>query len=107
MRNEGTVYYRDIPAGTLRRDADGYEFVYNAAYLAAADLPAVSLTLPKTDRPYRSPHLFSFFAGLLAEGFQKERQCRELRIDERDDFTRLLETSAYGAIGAVCVKETT
>ena len=42
-------------------------------------------------------------AGLLAEGAQKERQCRELRIDERDLFTRLLETSAYGAIGAVYV----
>ena len=44
------------------------------------------------------------YPRLLAEGAQKERQCRELHIDENDHFTRLLETSAYGAIGAVYVK---
>lgn len=102
--DQGVVYCHDIRAGILRRDAQGYTFAYDPAYLAASELPAVSLTLPKTDIPYRSRHLFAFFAGLLAEGVQKERQCRELRIDEADDFTRLVETSAYGAIGAVYVK---
>jgi len=99
----GIVYYRDLPAGELVRDDDGYVFRYDAAYLADSSLPAISATLPKTKAEYRSPVLFPFFAGLLAEGAQKERQCRELRIDERDLFTRLLETSAYGAIGAVYV----
>lgn len=99
----GTVYYRDIPAGTLEKDASGYVFRYDAAYLRNATLPDISATLPKSSAEYRSPHLFPFFAGLLAEGAQKERQCRELRIDARDLFTRLLETSAYGAIGAVYV----
>lgn len=99
----GIVYYRDIPAGTLERDADGFVFRYNDAYLANSSLPDISATLPKTQTEYRSNVLFPFFAGLLAEGAQKERQCRELRIDERDLFTRLLETSAYGATGAVHV----
>ena len=66
----------------------------------AADIPAnESLTMD-----IASKVLFPFFFGLLAEGAQKDRQCRELRIDENDHFTRLLETSAYGAIGAVYVK---
>jgi serine/threonine-protein kinase HipA len=102
--NKGTVYYRDVPAGTLVRDAEGFSFRYDASYLDNSSLPDISATLPKQKEEYRSKVLFPFFYGLLAEGKQKERQCRELRIDENDHFTRLLETSAYGAVGAVYVK---
>ena len=102
--NQGTVYYRDIPAGVLTRDASGFTFRYDAAYLADSRLPDISATLPKRSEEYHSSFLFPFFYGLLAEGRQKDRQCRELHIDERDHFTRLIETSAYGAIGAVYVK---
>ena len=42
----GTVYYRDIPAGTLEKDASGYVFHYDAAYLRDATLPDISATLP-------------------------------------------------------------
>ena len=100
----GTVYCRDIPAGELVQDGDGYIFSYDPLYVADSSKPAVSATLPKTQREFRSKVMFPFFFGLLAEGAQKERQCRELHIDENDHFTRLLETSAYGAIGAVYVK---
>ena len=99
----GTVFYRNIPAGSLTKDADGYTFRYNMDYLADLRLPDISATLPKSKQEYRSAVLFPFFYGLLAEGRQKDRQCRELHIDEHDHFTRLLETSAYGAIGAVHV----
>ncbi len=99
----GTVYYRDIKAGTIVKDGDGYVFRYDPLYLADSSMPDISATLPKTQGEYKSSVLFPFFFGLLAEGAQKERQCRELRIDENDHFTRLLETSAYGAIGAVYV----
>ena len=101
---KGTVYFRDIKAGELAREDGGYVFRYDPMYFADSSMPDVSATLPKTRREYRSKTLFPFFFGLLAEGVQKERQCRELHIDENDHFTRLLETSAYGAIGAVYVK---
>ena len=100
----GTVYYRDIPAGELVKDDEGYLFRYDPTYYVDASMPDISATLPKTQREYRSKVLFPFFFGLLAEGAQKDRQCRELHIDENDHFTRLVETSAYGAIGAVYVK---
>ena len=100
----GTVYYRDTPAGVLVKDGDGYLFRYDPIYFVDPSMSDVSATLPKTQREYRSRTLFPFFFGLLAEGAQKDRQCRELHIDENDHFTRLLETSAYGAIGAVYVK---
>ena len=99
----GKVYCCDTFAGTLTQDSEGFVFRYDDAYFANPSLPDVSATLPKTQVEYRSKVLFPFFFGLLAEGVQKERQCRELKIDERDHFTRLMETSAYGAIGAVRV----
>ena len=99
----GTVYYWDRVAGHLVEDASGYVFSYEPAYLADAELPSVSLTLPKRLEPYRSPHLFAFFYGLLAEGVQKDLQCRYLHLDEADDFGRLLATSRNDCIGAVYV----
>ena len=99
----GKVYCDDTFAGTLTQDVEGFVFRYDDAYFANPSLPDISATLPKTQVEYRSKVLFPFFFGLLAEGVQKERQCRELKIDERDHFTRLIETSAYGAIGAVYV----
>ena len=99
----GKVYCCDAFAGTLTQDSEGFTFRYDDAYFSNSSLPDISATLPKTQVEYRSKVLFPFFFGLLAEGVQKERQCRELKIDERDHFARLLETSAYGAIGAVYV----
>jgi len=51
--------------------------------------------------------LFSFFSGLLSEGINKDIQCRLLKIDENDDFTRLLKTAGEDTIGAITVKAIT
>ena len=75
-------------AGVLRREGQQYSFRYEAAYLQGAQ-PAISLTLPKQQEAFVSPVLFSFFYGLLAEGVAKQIQCRELKIDENDHFTRV------------------
>lgn len=100
---KGVVYYRDRIAGSLVEDENGYTFAYAPDYLADSSMPSVSLTLPKRPKPYHSQHLFAFFYGLLAEGVQKALQCRYLRIDEEDDFGRLLATSQNDCIGAVYV----
>ena len=99
----GIVYCCDRRAGELVEDGEAFVFRYAPEYLAQPSFPAVSATLPKRAEEYRAEHLFPFFHGLLAEGAQKERQCRELRIDENDTFSRLLATSAYGAVGGVHV----
>ena len=44
--NQGTVYYRDIKAGTLTCDVDGYTFRYDPICLADfrfPDIKAISL----------------------------------------------------------------
>ena len=102
---KGIVYNNGIKAGIIEKDVNGYYiFRYDDAYLNNNDTPPVSLTLPKTQQEYRSTLLFPFFYGLLSEGINKDIQCRLYKIDENDDFTRLLLTARYDTIGAITVK---
>lgn len=103
---KAAVFYNKILAGYLEKKApDDYHFIYTDNYLINPSFPSISLTLPKSGKEHQSPFLFSFFAGLLAEGINKDIQCRLLKIDEEDDFTRLLETANDDTIGAITVKE--
>ena len=99
----GLVYCCDRLAGELVEDGGKFVFRYAPEYLAQPSWSAVSAPFPQRAEEYRAAHLFPIFIGLLADGAQKERQCRELRIDEDDAFSRLLATSAYGAVGGVHV----
>jgi HipA-like protein len=103
---KGGVYINGLLAGTLEKGADGiYRFRYEDDYFYDNSRPAISLTLPKTNMLYESAGLFPFFYGLLAEGVNKDIQCRLLKIDEEDDFTRLLKTAGEDTIGAITIKE--
>lgn len=100
------VYNNGQLAGYLeKRGPAEYRFEYEPGYWDNPLRPSISLTLPKTQRIYYSPILFPFFSGLLAEGVNKEIQCRLLKVDENDDFTRLLKTAGADTIGAITVKE--
>ena len=101
------VYYNGILAGILEREKRPlrFKFYYTDNYFINKDLPQISLSFPKNKKEYESEELFPFFFGLLAEGINKEIQCRLLRIDENDDFTRLIQTAGEETIGAITVKE--
>ena len=101
------VHCRGVLAGVLSKDKAGYRFQYLPAYLEKdnAEHPAISLSFPRQEAAFVSPVLFPFFFGLLAEGDDKVLQCRMLRIDEEDHFTRLLKTCEAETIGGVTVKE--
>jgi len=100
------VYIRGRETGELGRLDDGtYRFAYASAYLASADACPISLTLPLRPEPYLATELFPFFHGLLSEGSAKDLQCRALKIDPDDAFTRLIKTSHSDTIGAVTVRE--
>jgi HipA-like protein len=102
------VYCRGVLAGVLSQEPADYVFQYVSEYLAksSGEHPAISLSLPRQEAAFRSPVLFPFFFGLLAEGEDKALQCRALRMDEEDHFTRLLRTCEAETIGGVTVKET-
>ncbi len=99
------VYYNEQLAGYLEKSEDGYSFFYDDGYLENKEAPPISLAFPKQQEEFRSKYLFPFFFGLLAEGEQKEIQCKKLKIDENDHFTRLLKTAMLNTIGAVTVRE--
>jgi HipA-like protein len=99
------VFCRGILAGVLEKTPEGYRFQYAAEYLRSPEHPAISLSFPKQEAAFILAVLFPFFFGLLAEGDNKALQCRILRIDENDHFTRLLKTCASETIGGVTVEE--
>ena len=99
------VYFNNTLTGFSINKEGKFIFKYQDEYLADDSLPPISLTLPKRDAPYTSAFLFPFFYGLLAEGENKDIQCRVLKIDENDSFTRLLKTASEDTIGGVTVKE--
>lgn len=102
----GAVYVNNKRAGVLEQlSGPVFVFTYDEAYYRDPQTPPISLTLPKTKQRYESAVLFPFFYGLLAEGINKDIQCRLLKIDEEDDFTRLLKTAGADTIGAITVRE--
>lgn len=102
----GAVYYNGQLAGHLEKlGPQEYVFEYDEDYFADSKTKAISLTLPKKQKMYTSTNLFPFFSGLLSEGINKRIQCRLLKIDENDDFTRLIKTAGGDTIGAITVNE--
>ena len=82
MSRQAHVYYRRRLAGTLTElPTGGYRFVYDSTYLEQG--PAIALTLPLKDEPFESQELFSFFAGLVPEGWDSGMVSKEA-IDDAD-----------------------
>ena len=98
------VYVRDSFAGVLRETDEGYVFQYDAAYLSVPQNPAVSLTLPKREEPYRSKTLFAFFDGLIPEGWLLDLVSHNWKINPSDRFGLLL-VACKDCIGAVSIRE--
>ncbi|MEQ1553213.1 MAG: HipA N-terminal domain-containing protein [Ferruginibacter sp.] len=103
---QGKVYNNNTLAGTISKlDNATYTFEYEDAYFTDNTKPAISLTLPKSEKKYASAVLFPFFFNLLSEGSNKKLQSIFLKIDEEDHFSFLLKTAAHETIGAIRVEE--
>ena len=98
------VYVRDSFAGTLSETDEGYEFSYDAQYLADPNAPMISLTMPKQAAPFQSKTLFAFFDGLIPEGWLLDLVSHHWKIDQRDRFGLLL-VACRDCIGAVSIRE--
>ena len=102
---KASVYNNKFLAGTLEKTKEEYTFTYADNYYNDDSKPAISLSFPKKQKQYNSKYMFPFFSGLLAEGLNKQIQCRTLKIDEQDDFTRLIKTATTETIGAITLKQ--
>lgn len=99
------IYRNGILAGELMEEnRSHYVFRYHDAYFHNPNLPAISLTLPKTQQEYHSEYMFPFFSNMVAEGANLAIQGSYLKIDERDTLRLLGATAGSDTIGAVTVK---
>jgi len=100
----GKVFRRTNHCGFIYKTANNYIFQYLDSYVDSENSIGISVNLPLCKSAYISTILFPFFYNLLSEGNLKSMQCRSLRIDENDHFTRLIETTYSGTIGAVTIE---
>ena len=77
--------------------------VTKARWISDYALP-VSLTLPLTEEEHTSPTLFSFFDGIIPEGWLLDVASRNWKLDKRDRFG-LLMVCCRDCIGDVSVRE--
>ena len=101
------IQYKGKDAGILKETDEGYEFQYNEGYLSDTASKPVSLTLPLTDKPFKSSFLFPFFDGLIPEGWLLEVALRNTDISELDRFSLLLLCckDCIGAVSVIPLKE--
>lgn len=98
------VYYNGQKSGELiQHSTNDYEFKYEDLWFQNENLPAISLTLPKNQKIYKSNVLFPFFFNMLSEGVNKQLQCRQYKIDDNDYFGLLLATAQNDTIGAISI----
>ena len=102
MVRQALVYYNENLAGYLSETDEGYTFVYDDAYLQSEDAMPVSLTLPLRNEAYESRMLFSFFDGLIPEGWLLNVAQKYWKLKGNDRFELLLAL-CRDAIGAVSV----
>lgn len=99
---EGRVFCNGIAAGVIIEDEQGYTFAYDEEYLKRFDAQPVSLTLPLRQEPYVNNVMFSFFDGLIPEGWMLNIAERNWKINRRDRMGLLL-TCCRDCIGNVSI----
>lgn len=100
---EANILYDAKIAGILNHSDSGYSFQYDPQYLSRPDAKPISLSLPLKAEKYTSQELFSFFEGLLPEGWLLELTCATAKIDPEDHFHLLLHTGG-DPLGAVSIQ---
>ncbi|MFT4154598.1 HipA N-terminal domain-containing protein [Parafilimonas sp.] len=98
------VKVKDIVAGLISQDEEGYHFIYDTAYLQLPDARPVSLTMPLQNTAYTSKVLFPFFDGLIPEGWLLDIAEKNWKLNPRDRMGLLL-ACCKDCIGAVSIHE--
>ncbi len=100
---QGYVLCNGIRAGIITEDENGYTFTYDETYLISESPLPVSLTFPLRQEPFHSNILFSFFDGLIPEGWMLNIAERNWKINRRDRMALLL-TCCRDCIGNVSIE---
>lgn len=98
------VYMYEHLAGLLSEDEEGYHFIYYPKYMSLKNPEPISLTLPLSEKPHNSKVMFSFFDGLIPEGWLLEIAEKNWKLNPRDRMGLLL-ACCMDCIGAVSIRE--
>ena len=99
---QAKVFYKNILAGIITENDEGYTFEYDESYLKYSESKPVSLTLPLKSGYYQNKMLFPFFDGLIPEGWLLNIALNNWKINPRDRFGLLL-TLCKDCVGCVSV----
>jgi len=101
------VIFKDSFAGILWEDEDGYHFEYDTTYLRTPEALPVSKTLPLQSSQFSSNVLFSFFDGLIPEGWLLDIAEKSWKLNPRDRMGLLLACckDCIGAVSILPIKE--
>jgi serine/threonine-protein kinase HipA len=100
---KGKVFYKNIFAGIVFQDDEGYGFKYDEKYLNGENSEPVSFTLPLSEETFRSKTMIPFFDGLIPEGWLLAIAERNWKLDSRDRMGLLLSV-CKDCIGAVHIE---
>ena len=100
-----TILYNNILAGILIETGDGeYVFKYDDAYIKNYPAQFITFSMPVREEAYTDKRLFSFFEGLIPEGWLLNIATKNWKLNPNDRMGLLL-VCCENCIGAVSVKQ--
>ena len=100
---QGKVYYKELLAGTITESDEGeFIFQYDEDYVIQHPADFLSFTMPVTNKPYTDKRLFSFFEGLIPEGWLLDIATKNWKLNPNDRMGLLL-ACCQNCIGAVSI----
>ncbi|WP_117884128.1 HipA N-terminal domain-containing protein [Aureibaculum luteum] len=97
------IFYKDVLAGVLTETDEGEcIFQYTDDYVINHPEQFITFTMPVTKEPHVSNRLFSFFEGLIPEGWLLDIASKNWKINKNDRMGLLL-ACCQNCIGAVSV----
>jgi serine/threonine-protein kinase HipA len=101
MKRTLDVWWEGRLVGRLTQDEHGdLGFVYAPAWVADANAPPLSASLPKRAQAFRKRECRPFFAGLLPEESQRDVVAQVLGVSRANDFS-LLDRLGGEVAGAI------
>jgi serine/threonine-protein kinase HipA len=101
------IFYHDELAGILTETDEGYFiYRYDEKYIQKYPEQFLTFSMPVSSYAYRDKHLFSFFEGLIPEGWLLDVATAHYKINPNDRMGLLL-ACCQNCIGAVSVKPLT
>ncbi len=100
---QAKVLYREYLAGILTETDEGqFIFQYDEEYVTEFPNRFLTFSMPVRPQPYIDKNLFSFFEGLIPEGWLLNIASQNWKLNPRDRMG-LLMACCQNCIGAISV----